>query len=386
MSQVTMPPFGDVLNAGLQVVKSYVNTSRGISAKSFQKEMLNRLRLTDEQLDISYLDPTLGYDFGDYSKSYLNEYLSENAFEGLISLTVNILVAVGIIRTFAYPLYPNITHEDFIKSFVPFDTTATPDNLIKIDPFGKIFFWLACQNFSNAIEADPNDDKDYDSNLAVFESKSFRDIKALNYACYGEDGDELLNYLMTETLRRCSVFMNNYNDVDVTNDYVKATPEKLLKKIYSLSPLSFELLCIKIVETSLRKEAPDAQYDCQHVGQTNDGGLDGIITQTFEHGEKHTYYIQSKLYHADNKVSNSQLRNFVGAFPPDPQFHHGIFMTTSDFTAPAIQYTNVLDSHSLILINQLELLDQMQEHEVGVERVQIETLVINNEFFRRLKK
>lgn len=381
-NNVTMPPFGDIFNAAIQVVKSYITSKKGISAKNFQSEMISKLNLSQQQLNIGVLEPSIDYEI--FSKKYIEEYLMESAFDNILILVVNILNATGFIKRNAYPLLPNNTHENLME-FVAFNTTVTEDNLIKIDPFGKIFFWLACDNFNTVSMIDLVDEKDYESNLATFELKSFNALKHLNYACYGDDGDELINYLMTETLRRCSVFMNNYNDVDITGDYVKATPEKLLKRIFSLSPLRFELFCLKIVEASLKSENPDALYDCQHVGKTNDGGIDGIITQTFANGEKHTYYIQAKLYQSDNKVSNHHLRNFVGAFPPDTQYHHGIFITSSDFTAPAVDYANTLSSHNLTLINQVELLDQMQAHEVGVERVQMETLVMNNEFFRRLK-
>ena len=380
-NNATMPPFGDIFNAAIQIVKSYITSKKGISFDNFQSDMVKALTLSDAQLNISVLDPDIDNDM--YSKAYINEYLVDNAFVEMLGLVVKLLNAIGIITQDAYPLLPNKTHENLLE-FVAFNTTVTADNLIKIDPFGKIFFWLACDNFNNVSMTAPVDEKDYESNLTTFELKSFNALKYLNYACYGDDGDELINYLMTETLRRCSVFMNNYNDVDVTGDYVKATPEKLLKRIFGLTPLKFELFCLKVVEASLKSENPDAIYDCQHVGKTNDGGIDGIITQTFANGEKHTYYIQAKLYHADNKVSNHHLRNFVGAFPPDTQYHHGIFITSSDFTAPAIDYANSLSSHNLILINQVELIDQIQAHEVGVKRVQTETLVMNNEFFRRL--
>ena len=379
---ITMPPFGDIVNAAIQVVKTYSNTKNGISVKNFHKDMAARLQLTEQQLSITVLNPEA--DDAVYSKGFIDEYFLDNAFDEILQLVVEILAAIGLITIEAYPLYVNTTHENFIE-FVAFDAPVTADNIIKIDPFGKIYFWLACHNF-HLIDNATDFEKDYLSNLATFEARSFHDLKGLNYACYGDDGDELINHLMTETLRRCSVFMNNYNDVDTSGDYTKATPEKILKRIFSLSPLRFELLCLKVVEASLKSESPEATYECDHVGKTNDGGLDGIIKQTFPTGEQHTYYIQAKLYQSDNKISNHHLRNFVGAYPPDAEHHHGIFITTSDFTAPAVQYANSLTSHNLILINQIELLDQMQAHEVGLERVQIETLVMNNDFFRQLKK
>lgn len=211
-------------------------------------------------------------------------------------------------------------------------------------------------------------------------------MRAVNKAAYGDKGDPLINHLINETMRRTSVFMNNYADVITANDYVKVTPKMILDEIFNLTPLQFEHLCLNVVETSLKREELSGVISAKHTGQSNDGGIDGIITQNFGKGDCHTYYIQAKQYSEGNNISNRELRNFVGGFPPDTERHHGIFITTSDFTKPAQEYAQNLGSHSLILINQMALLDLMIEHEIGLDKVQTETLVMSKAFFKKLRK
>jgi len=132
-NNVIMPPFGDILNAAIQVVKSYITSKKGISFNAFQSDMVNALTLTDAQMGIGVLDPDLDSDM--YSEAYIDEYLLENAFGRILELVVKILNATGIIMQDAYPLLPNKTHENLFE-FVAFNTTVTSDNLVKIDPFG----------------------------------------------------------------------------------------------------------------------------------------------------------------------------------------------------------------------------------------------------------
>lgn len=376
------PAFGDILNTAIQVVKTSSNRKNGITETRFTEEMLTRLNISDDMANISYKTMILPY-----KTLMANGVSKENysCFIRLLEICEICLCAIGIIKNSHFPMIINPESDNFLD-FVAFNETVTSDNIIKIDPFGKIFFWLANYNFHTAIDFLLENDKEYTSSLKRFDKISFRDLKDLQKICYGENGDPLLNFLIKETMRRTSVFMNNYAHATLLNDYEKATHGTILKKLMKLTPTQFEHLCLEVVQQSLKNEAPDAQVVSNHVGKTNDGGIDGIIKQTFPNGELHTYYIQAKLYQNQNKISNRELRNFVGAFPPDPKFHHGIFITTSDYTAPAIEYKDNLPSHSLILINQLALLELMIEHEVGVETVKTEALVLNKEFYRKLGK
>lgn len=374
MTNTTFPAFGNILNTAIQVVKTSSNRKNGITEKKYIEEMTTALKLTEKQVNLTYKATLNGVTKDDF-----------NCLFRFLDICNLCMTAMGLVKDNVFPLLINPISDNFLD-FVAFNQTVTSDNLIKLDPFGKIFFWLANDNFNIVIKTMVSDDKEYIANLNRFEKVSFQELKILQKVCYGENGDPLLNFLIKETMRRTSVFMNNYANATLLNDYEKATHATILKKLMKLTPTQFEHLCLEVVQQSLKNEAPDSQVVSNHVGKTNDGGIDGIIKQTFPNGELHTYCIQAKLYQNQNKISNRELRNFVGAFPPDPKFHHGIFITTSDYTAPAIEYKDNLPSHSLILINQLALLELMIEHEVGVETVKTEALVLNKEFYRKLPK
>ncbi|WP_230656890.1 restriction endonuclease [Psychrobacter sp. I-STPA10] len=383
MTQTTMPPFGDIFNAGIQTVKQLCNRSNGITSHAFHKKLDELLSITDKQKEMCFINPELAI----YADGEEDEMLDE-CYSSLTDLLVLCLVAIGAVKSEVFKLEPNVGQT--FAHLIPFDKTITPDNLIEIDPFGKIYFWMAGDNFFHYHHADVPSST-YEANLDRFDAKSFRVLKALNKASYGVEGDSLINHLIKETMRRTSVFMNNYADVITANDHVKVTPEMILHEIYQLTPLQFEYLCLKVVETSLKREddssdTPNSIIKSKHTGQTNDGGIDGIVTQQCADGEEHTYYIQAKQYQEGNNISNSALRNFVGGYPPKNQHHHGIFITTSDFTRNAQKYADELDSHSLILVNQMALLDLMIEHEIGLEKIQTETLVMDKQFFKQIRK
>lgn len=71
-----------------------------------------------------------------------------------------------------------------------------------------------------------------------------------------------------------------------------------------------------MIERSLEIESPESNLTSRHTGRSNDNGIDGLIIQDFPDGEVHNYYIQAKLYSAGNNISNGDLRNFIGAYPP----------------------------------------------------------------------
>ncbi len=378
-----MIPFGDILNAGIQTIKQLCNRPNGITSKAFDKKVAEIAGITDKHLKISFINPEFAiYADGD------DEDMLDECYSYLSETMLLCLVAIGAVKSEIFNLEVNLGQS--LADLIPFDKKVTPENLIEIDPFGKIYFWLAGDNFLTYKNLNVSSNT-YEANLDRFDTKSFRTLKEVNKTCYGKNGDPLINHLIEETMRRTSVFMNNYANVVVANDHVKVTPRMILDEIFQLTPLQFEHLCLKVVEASLKSEErnqdnPISLLNARHMGQSNDGGIDGIITQDCGKGEIHTYYIQAKQYREGNNISNSQLRNFVGGFPPNVQRHHGIFITTSDFTKPAQQYAQALDSHSLILINQMALLDLIIEHEIGIEKVKTEVVVINKKFFKALRK
>lgn len=371
-----MPPFGDILNAGIQAIKQLSNRSNGITPKAFDKKLQEIANIKDAHLKMSFINPEL-YFFED------EEDMSDSCYACLSDIVLICLTAMGAVKSGVFNLEANVGKSSV--HLMLFDKQVTPENLIELDPLGKVYFWLIGDNFSSYRNMDVSPST-YESDLERFDAKSFRAISAANLAAYGEDGDPLINHLISEAMRRTSVFMNNYANVIAANEHVKVTPKTILNEVFNLTPLQFEHFCLNIIEASLKKEDPNANFSAEHTGKSNDGGIDGVIVQECSKGEVHTYYIQAKLYSEGKNISNRELRNFVGGFAPDSQYHHGIFITTSDFTRPARDYAENLGSHSLILINQTELLDLMLEHEIGLQKVQTETLVVNSSFFKKFKK
>jgi|26BtaG_2_1085354.scaffolds.fasta_scaffold06360_3 hypothetical protein len=371
-----MPPFGDILNAGIQAIKQLCNRPNGITAKAFGKKVQEIAGITSKHLDLAFTNPEFAVNDDDE--------MLDSCYEVLSELMLICLVSAGAVKSEMFNIEANLGQT--FAHLISFDKTITPENLIEVDPFGRMYFWLAGDNFSNYRSLDVSSST-YEANLDRFNAKSFRVLRAVNKACYGEQGDSLINHLIDETMRRTSVFMNNYAGVITANDHVKVTPKMILDEVFNLTPLQFEHLCLKVVEMTLRREAEvvGESIKARHTGQSNDGGIDGVVTQDCGNGDIHTYYIQAKQYSEGNNTSNRDLRNFVGGFPPDPSRHHGIFITTSDFTKPALQYAQDLDSHDLTLVNQMALLDLMIEHEIGLEKVQTETLVMNKKFFKKIR-
>lgn len=377
-SSSDIPPFGEILNGGIQSVKQLCNRTNGITSKAFDKKLREIVGITDDHLKVSFVDP----EFPIY-EDHEDEDMIDSCYDYLTGVMLTCLVAIGAIKSEVFNIEANLGQSSV--HLIPFDSRITPENLIQVDPFGKIYFWLAGDNFANYRHSDVSSNT-YESSLDRFDSKGFQVLREVNKAAYGEEGDPLINHLISETMRRTSVFMNNYANVIAANDHVKVTPKMILDEIFHLTPLQFEHLCLNVVETSLKREDPNATFIARHTGQSNDGGIDGIITQDCGAGEIHTYYIQAKQYSEGKTISNAELRNFVGGFKPDIKHHHGMFITTSEFTKPAQDYAENLESHSLTLINKMALLDLMLEHEIGLEKVQTETLVMNKSFFKKLRK
>lgn len=369
-----LPPFGELLNAGIQTIKN-LSGRNTISQNLFFREFDKVAEIHDDQKKITYMS---NFDIR-------NEYDEGTpCYDLLTDLVLLCLSAIGIIKEKKFSVQANVGKE--FASLITFNEKVTPKNLYQIDPLGKIFFWLANDNFSSYIYNGVTNN-DYIGNLTRFDEKSYIELKKVNHSAYGKRGDPLLNYFIEETNRRTSIFMNNYQDVLVGDGNVRVTTDMILAQLDSLTPLQFEWFCLKLVERSLENESPESNLTSRHTGKSNDGGIDGMILQDFSDGESHTYYLQAKLYSQGNNISNRELRNFVGAFPPQKHNHHGIFITTTVFTKPALEYVENLDTHSLILIDQIALIELMMEHEVGLKQVDSKPkLVMDNDFFEKIKR
>ena len=159
-----------------------------------------------------------------------------------------------------------------------------------------------------------------------------------------------------------------------TADIEKRTPEEILEDAYQeirdslaqelitnvmkCTPAFFERLVVELLVNmgygGSRKDAARA------VGQTGDEGIDGIIDE--DRLGLDTIYIQAKKW--ENVVGRPEIQKFVGALM-GKRARKGIFITTSRFSAEAIDYASGID-FKVVLIDGVRLADFMIDYNIGV--------------------
>lgn len=114
------------------------------------------------------------------------------------------------------------------------------------------------------------------------------------------------------------------------------------------------------------------------LGKSGDNGIDGVIDQDPLGVDQ--IYIQAKRYAKGNNVGSSDIRDFFGALNLK-KAQKGIFITTSDFTASAMQTAKDLGMR-IVLINGKELAKLMLRYNIGSRDEQVLHLKkIDEEFF-----
>jgi restriction system protein len=98
----------------------------------------------------------------------------------------------------------------------------------------------------------------------------------------------------------------------------------------------------------------------EHLGGSGDGGLDGLVR--LDPLGLDVVYVQAKRY-TERSVGRPEIQAFVGALH-GAQASRGIFITTSRFSAEAIDYADRVNAR-LILIDGPELATLMIEHDCG---------------------
>jgi len=106
------------------------------------------------------------------------------------------------------------------------------------------------------------------------------------------------------------------------------------------------------------------------IGKSGDDGVDGVIDQDALGLDR--VYIQAKRYAIGNNIGSGAIRDFFGSLDRF-KAAKGLFVTTSDFSAPALETASSL-SKRIVLINGAQLASLMIQYNVGC-RVE-ETLTI----------
>jgi restriction system protein len=135
--------------------------------------------------------------------------------------------------------------------------------------------------------------------------------------------------------------------------------QEILETIKSCSPQFFERLVVDVLVAmgygGSRKDAGQA------VGQSGDGGIDGIIKE--DKLGLDTIYIQAKRW--EGTVGAPSVQGFAGALM-GKKARKGVFITTSHFSQQAINFANGIDHLKIILMDGEQLVNFMIDHDVGV--------------------
>lgn len=149
---------------------------------------------------------------------------------------------------------------------------------------------------------------------------------------------------------------------------------EILTNIKSCSSDFFEQLVVDLLVKmgygGSRKEAGEA------IGKSGDEGIDGIIKE--DRLGLDIIYLQAKRW--ENVIGRPEIQKFAGALQGQ-RAKKGIFITTSDFTKEALGYVKSIET-KIILIDGIQLVDLMIDHNVGVSTEAIYELKrIDSDYF-----
>ncbi len=154
----------------------------------------------------------------------------------------------------------------------------------------------------------------------------------------------------------------------------KEVESELLEQVKSVAPSFFERLVIELLVSmgygGSRRDAGQA------VGQSGDGGIDGIIKE--DRLGLDVVYIQAKRW--EGAVGRPEIQKFAGALQ-GKRARKGVFITTSNFTREAHDFANSIDS-KIVLIDGPMLAGLMIDHDVGVSSItKYEIKRIDSDYF-----
>lgn len=143
----------------------------------------------------------------------------------------------------------------------------------------------------------------------------------------------------------------------------KSLAQELLNKVIELPPSFFERLVVDLlVKMGYGGSIKDAG---KAIGKSGDEGIDGTIKE--DKLGLDIIYIQAKRWQKGNVVGRPELHKFVGALAGQGA-KKGIFITTSNFTREAIDYTPKNET-KIVLINGEQLAQLMIDYGIGVSTI-----------------
>jgi len=152
--------------------------------------------------------------------------------------------------------------------------------------------------------------------------------------------------------------------------------QDVLEKARSVSPSFFERLVVELlVKMGYGGSIADAG---KAIGKTGDEGIDGTIKE--DKLGLDIIYIQAKRWQSGNSVGRPEIQKFVGALAGQGA-KKGIFITTSNFTKEALEYTPRNET-KIVLIDGVQLAQLMIDYNLGVSSHHVyELKKLDNDYF-----
>jgi restriction system protein len=156
----------------------------------------------------------------------------------------------------------------------------------------------------------------------------------------------------------------------------KSLASELLNNIIELSPAFFERLVVELlVKMGYGGSIKDAG---KAMGRSGDEGIDGTIKE--DKLGLDIIYIQAKRWRPGNVVGRPEIQKFVGALAGQGA-KKGIFITTSNFTKEALDYTPRNET-KIVLIDGEQLAQLMIDYNLGCTTQQTyEVKKIDSDYF-----
>ena len=151
----------------------------------------------------------------------------------------------------------------------------------------------------------------------------------------------------------------------------RAVTAELLEALSRVSPSFFETIVLDLLH---RMGYGASRADLQRVGGSGDGGIDGVISLDKLGLEK--VYVQAKRWQAT--VGRPEVQAFYGALAGQ-RANKGVFITTSGYTAQAIEFARSVER--VVLVDGTRLADLMIDHEVGVSARTLKIAKIDSDYF-----
>lgn len=146
---------------------------------------------------------------------------------------------------------------------------------------------------------------------------------------------------------------------------------EVLEALATVSPSYFETIVLDLLH---RMGYGTSRTDLQRVGGSGDGGIDGVISLDKLGLEK--VYVQAKRW--QQTVGRPEIQAFYGALAGQ-RANKGVFITTSAYTAQAIEFARSVER--IVLVDGRRLAELMIDHEIGVSARTIKVPKLDSDYF-----